>query len=560
VIRATAFAAVMLFLGAPLGPAPAQTSSSSAGTSLQAALDPRVARVPGTAIVAGVIDHGVQRIYIAGSTGNGRPLDEHTLFEIGSVSKTLTATALAAMALSGQVRLNDPISSYLPAGIRAPSKDGEPITLLNLAEQRSGLPRLPRNLEEDVYGTDPYANYTVADMFAFLNGYSLPRDPGASYEYSNYGIGLLGQLLARREGATYPQVMRRTVLDPLGMTATTFAIAPASDPATLAVGHDLDGAVYPVWHFQSELPAGGILSNVDDMLKFLRCNMGEGPLARACLYAQQPRADGEPRHRIGLVWNVNASNGIISHGGDTFGFHAFLAISADRKTGVVVLGNGPIVADIATHVLVPDFPISACPGSAAPSKTDPASYAGVYCNAISGVTFTVATTAGANQLSIALLPQPSFVYQRTGPDTYNFARVNATIEFVRSGERIVGLRLFQNGQTLPAVRLGARGQPVVAQLPNASPAEITLDPQFLQQYVGSYTITGATFTVTLRGAQLYVQLTGQPAVPVYASAKDHFFYKVVDAQIRFGRNASGAVTSLTLHQNGQDVDAARSGP
>jgi D-alanyl-D-alanine-carboxypeptidase/D-alanyl-D-alanine-endopeptidase len=527
-----------------------------AAISLQAALDARAAGAPGTGIAVGVIDHGVQKIYVAGSDGHGRLVSRSTLFEVGSVTKTFTATALAAMALSGKVRLNDSIAAYLPNGVHAPTRDGKSITLLNLAEQRSGLPRLPTNMDA-VGSDDPYADYTNADMYAFLNGYALTRDPGSAYVYSNYGIGLLGQLLAHGAGTTYPQLVRQTVLDPLRMSETAFAASPASDPVALAVGHDFAGASVPTWHMQSAMPAGGIISNVDDMLKYLRCNMGQGPLARACLFAQRPRAAGEPRHQIGLVWNVNSTSGIVSHGGDTLGFHAFVAVSRDRKSGVVVLSNGPTVDDIATHVLVPDYPIAACPSSVAVAETDPASYVGVYCNQSAAITFTVEAAPASDALSIALLPQPALLYERTSADTYYAASVGATFKFSRDGNKIVGLWLTQYGETLPAVRLDERGIPIVAQLPPPFPATVALDPSVLQQYVGSYAGDGAAFTVTVRGGALYVQLPGQPALPVYASARDEFFYKIVDAQIAFGRNASGAVTLLTLHQDGHEVRATR---
>jgi D-alanyl-D-alanine-carboxypeptidase/D-alanyl-D-alanine-endopeptidase len=532
-----------------------------AGASLQSALDARVAGAPGTAIVAGVIDRGVQRIYVAGSAGNGRSIDEHTLFEIGSVTKTFTATALAIMALRGQVRLSDPIAKYLPKGVHAPSEKGKPITLLDLAEQRSGLPRLPDNMT-NVADDDPYADYTNADMYAFLNGYKLTREPGAAYEYSNFGIGLLGQLLANRAGTTYPALVRENVLKPLGMNETAFLTTGTRDPAQLAVGHDLNGDPVATWHAQAIAPAGTIASNVVDMLQFLRCNMGQGSLKRACLFAQLPRADGEARHRIGLVWNVNSSNGIVSHGGDTNGFHAFIAISRDRQTGAVVLSNGPAVADIASHLLVPSFPVAACPASVAADKIDPAAYAGVYCNSSTGLRFTVDATSKADELSIALLPQRAASVKRSSADTFSQPIVGATFKFEREDGKIVGLWLLQNGQEIPAVRLDSQGKAFVSQLPSPFPNVVTLDPALLQQYVGSYKAEEiGTVTVMVRsGSSLYVQLTGQPAARVYASGKDQFFYKIVDAQISFDRDPSGTVTSLTLHQNDQVITAMRTSP
>lgn len=529
-----------------------------AAASLQAALDARTVGVPGTGIAVGVIDHGKVTTYVSGTDGKGRPVNEQTLFEIGSVTKTFTATTLAIMTLQGQVRLDDPIAKYLPKAVHAPSRDGKAITLLNLAEQRSGLPRLPSNMN-DVGGDDPYADYSNADMYAFLNGYTLTRDPGASYVYSNYGIGLLGQLLANRAQTTFPQLVQRAVFDPLGMSETTMVMTGTPDPPLLGVGHDLGGGAVATWHTQSIAPAGAIASNLDDMLKYLRCNLGQGPLAQACLFAQRPRAQAEPGDQIGLVWDVDSSNGIVSHGGDTVGFHAFVAISRDRQTGVVALSNGPLVSDIATHVLIPGVAIAACPTSVPASQTDPTSYAGTYCNQSIGATFTVSAAAKPDELSIALLPQRGVNVPRAAPDVFYSSKYDARFTFIREQQKIVGLWLTQYGQTFPAPRLDAQGKPVVAQLASPFPATVALAPAQLQEYAGTYTAR-STFTVTVRGDALYVQLSGQFAVPVYASAKDHFFYKIVDAQIDFNRDASGHVTSLTLHQNGRTITANRTSP
>ncbi|HEY1867487.1 MAG TPA: serine hydrolase, partial [Candidatus Cybelea sp.] len=483
-------------------------------SALQTELDRRVAGAPGTGIAVGIIDHGKQSLYFAGSDGKGRLVDEKTLFEIGSVTKTFTATALAKMVLAKQIRLDAPIPEFLPPGVRAPSKDGKQITLLNLAEQRSGLPRLPSNLNGSM--DDPYADYGNEQMYAFLKGYTLTRDPGAEYEYSNYGVGLLGQLIARSAKLTYPQLLARDVLAPLGMNDTVVMMTNATLPERLASGHNLAGSVIPAWRMDAIAPAGGIASNLDDMLKYLRCNMGNGPLATACRFAQRPRTAGEPGRQIGLIWNINSATGTISHNGSTEGFNAALVISQDRQTGVVVLGNGPAVDDIAAHIITPSLPIASCVATVPEAKTDPGSYAGVYCNGGGAATFTVEPSHDPDTLMIALLPQPALEAKRVDTDTYVNESVNATIKFVRQGGGIVGLWLLQNG-AVPATRLNGSGAPVVAQLPSPFPPEIRLDPNTLAQYVGAYRNAAGTFTVTLRSDQLYVELSGQAALPVYAS-------------------------------------------
>ncbi|MEO9169893.1 MAG: serine hydrolase, partial [Candidatus Baltobacteraceae bacterium] len=521
------------------GPAP------SPSTLLQAALDRRTARAPGTGIVVGIIERGNVTTYVSGSSGNARPLDAQTRFEIGSVSKTFTATLLALAVQAGKLTLSDPLAKYLPKTVRVPAKDGKSITLLELAEQRSGLPRLPENMS-DVAGSDPYAGYSRKDMYAFLNGYSLTRDPGAEYEYSNFGIGVLGQALANAAQTTYSRLLDTRVLDPLRMSATSLATPDAADASPLATGHDVDGNPVAPWHFDAIAPAGGVRSDLDDMLKYLRCNMGQGPLASACLFAQKARAAGEAGHRIGLVWWTNLRNGVVSHAGDTAGFHAEIAISADKQTGVVVMSNGPIVTDIAAHVLNPAYPIAECPSTVDAADTDPSSYRGEYCATAIGLAFRVFPSAVPNSVLIRVEGQSSLSYVETGPDEYTNAVVNATATFIRRNGSVVGIRFVQAGAALLLDRLNAQGSPVAGNL-SQWPAVVTLDAATLLGYTGSYIAPdGTQFVVALRGDRLYVTLTGQPAVPVYPSAKDEFFYKVVAAEISFGRDASGNVVALTL--------------
>ena len=358
-----------------------------AAISLQAALDARVAAAPGTGIVVGVLDHGVQKIYAAGSAGNGgRGRRAHTLRDrLGN--EDLYRNGARSWCCAAKCGSTIRSRIIFP---RASVRQAKTASRLRCSIWPSSARdcRACRRTWIDAAGGDPYADYTTSDMYAFLNGYTLTRDPGA-----HTSIRTTVSACSVSSSRTAPKrpirnSCARAVLDPLGMSDSAFAMTGLPDPALLAVGTRSERGIVPTWHFQSVAPAGGIVSNVNDMLKFLRCNMGEGPLAKACLFAQRPRAEGEPRHEIGLVWNVNPSTGIISHGGDTLGFHAFVAISRDRKTGVVVLSNGPRSPTSQRTFWLPDYPIATCPSSVPASKTEPASYVGVYCNASAGMTFT----------------------------------------------------------------------------------------------------------------------------------------------------------------------------
>ncbi len=267
----------------------------------QALLDARTTAEPGSAIVAAVIDRGRITTYLSGSSGTARKLDEHTLFEIGSITKTFTATALSSLVRSGRVRLADPVARYLPGSVRVPSRNGKAITLLNLATQHSGLPRLPSNLTS-VAADNPYYRYTIADLYDFLNAYRLPRDPGASYEYSNLGFGLLGLALVRADHLTsYGSLISRLVFNPLHMTDSEVAETLAPEPR-LAIGHDAGGNPVHSWEFtDASAGAGAIRSSLADMVMYLQCNLGRGALAQTCTFAQRPR-DTFPGYRIGLAW------------------------------------------------------------------------------------------------------------------------------------------------------------------------------------------------------------------------------------------------------------------
>jgi CubicO group peptidase (beta-lactamase class C family) len=539
---------------AGMSPALGQSPSPavSASPSLQAELDARTAASPGSGLIVATIDPGGVTLTTSGSGGTSRPLDRHSLFEIGSVTKTFTATILATMVLDGSVKLDDPVAKYLPPGVHVPSRNGKAITLLDLATQHSGLPRLPDNLDP-ADAKDPYAHYTVAKMYAFLSHYKLTRDPGAKFEYSNFAVALLGQALANREHTSYAELLQRRVLGPLHMNDTTLSLTPAQTPR-FTVGRSIDDTVVPPWTFDAIAPAGALHSSIDDLVKYARGNMGQGPLAAACLFAQRPRADF-PGHHIGLVWWTDDSNRVVHHGGDTFGYHASIAIAPDRTSAVVVLADGGLpVEDIALHTYDPSILLASVPSSKALDPAVLESYLGTYVNSDQGLTFVVARDGA--YLSLQLTGQSALRVYNVDPDTFVYHAVSARVKFSRDDAgKPVALTLAQNGQTIVFLRPGTTAVPAAAL--SAFPTPMPVDAATLQGYVGSYTSPAGVFSVTRDGDQLFVQLTGQPALPVYAVAQNAFIYHVVEARIDFARDASGNVVSLTLHQNGATVVAPR---
>src|SRR5687768_15042206 len=195
-------------------------------------------------IVLGLLEaDGTTRILSWGSGGpNARPVGSRSVFEIGSITKVFTGILLADMVERGEVSLSDPVARYLPEGVKVPSRNGREITLLDLATHHSSLPRMPGNLPQDP--SNPYPPYAMEEMYAFLAQHELRRDIGAEFEYSNMGVALLGEALARRAGGTWDEVVRERVLEPLEMRMTSTVVA-GEMAEWNTQGRDEDGGVAP---------------------------------------------------------------------------------------------------------------------------------------------------------------------------------------------------------------------------------------------------------------------------------------------------------------------------
>jgi CubicO group peptidase (beta-lactamase class C family) len=311
-------------------------------------------------IAVGVIEPKGRRVVAYGNlaTGDPRAVDGNTIFEIGSITKVFTSLILADMVSRGEVALDDPAGKYLPKQVRLPERSGKSITLLDLATHTSGLPRLPGNLKPKD-PSNPYAGYSLDDLYEFLSSYTLPRDPGSEFEYSNLGGGLLGHLLAYRAGTDYEDLIRNRITQPLGMSDTGIALS-SSMERRMATGHNAMLAPVVNWDSSTLAGAGALRSSADDLLTFLEAFLGyrESPLApamKAMLEVRRPAGTME----IGLGWLILGED--VWHNGGTGGFRSFIGYDPQERIGVVVLSNASTpggVGDIGLHLLDPKVPLA----------------------------------------------------------------------------------------------------------------------------------------------------------------------------------------------------------
>jgi len=434
-------------------------------SAIRAVIKDRVDTKRSTGIAVGILDpDGHTRVFAYGASGTSRPIDANSVFEIGSITKTFTATSLADMVVKGEVKLEDPVAKYLPSSAHVPSRNGHEIRLVDLATQSSGLPRMPTNFAPKDQN-NPYVDYTEQQAIDFVSSYQLTRDVGEKYEYSNLGMGLLGIALARREGESYEELVRKHVIDPLKMSDTRVVFTP-SMKERLALGHDDAGNVVSNWDIPGLAGAGALRSTVNDMLKYLAANVdpAHSPLAPAIEMAHVKRhGTDNPNLNLGLAWHIlttQSGANITWHNGGTGGYRTFTGFDPVRHTGVVVLSNSNTgVDDIGLHFIDPRLPLAPAPVKAAPAARTEIAVAPEVLNRYVGdyelaPTFHIVVVRDGNSLWAQATGQQKFQLFAEKEDAFFLKDVDAQVVFTKdSSGNVAGMILKQNGQDVPGKKV-----------------------------------------------------------------------------------------------------------
>lgn len=569
-----ALTAVLVGLGAsaraeqssPSAPPPAAPSAADrlSDSAIRALLARRVdVDRQAVGMVVGVIDAKGRRVIAhgVGEVPNARPVDGETLFEIGSVTKAFTSLLLADMVQRGEVKLDDPVAAHLPPGTVVPTRNGKAITLIDLATHTSGLPRLPSNMAPKD-PLNPYADYTEAQLDAFLRDDVLTRDIGATYEYSNLGVGLLGRALAYRAGGDYETVLRKRVLTPLGMSDTAIALSSAQ-AARFSSGHTADLKSTPHWDFSSLAGAGALRSTADDLLKLVAAELGyvDTPLKAAMADQLVPRRPaGRGGVQVALGWHVwpTPEGEIVTHNGGTMGFQSFVGFNRQTGLGVVVLSNtaGLMgVDDIGLHLMA-GRPLKVPPKIRVAVPIAPAAFDRLVGRYVMAPGMEMNIRRDGERMLGQMTGQPPVEIFAESPTTFFFKVVDAQLTFTVDGEgRGTAVTLHQYGRNITGQRVVEGAEPPAP----PRPAKVaTLSSAQLDALTGRYGLApGVTITVTREDQRLFAQVTGQPVAEVYPEGPTKVVWTVVPANATFSLGSDGKATSLTLHQGGRDLPAPR---
>jgi CubicO group peptidase (beta-lactamase class C family) len=381
------------------------------------------------------------------------PVTSKTLFEIGSITKTFTCSILAYFVLKNELGLKDPAQNHLPSSIQLPQKNGKSITLLHLACAHSGLQRMPGNF----YPADqanPYIDYTEKELTTFLNNCELKNEPGTTYEYSNLGMGLLGFILTQAKSKPYSELVKGVILSPLGMNQTF--ISGMTSSKLLATGYrDANPMKAWTWNNQSVLTgAGGIISNTEDMLKFLTAQLSSDNSALTAAFKEAHKEQGETSDttmQIGLGWHIRKHK-YVWHNGGTGGFRSFAGFDPAKKRAIVILTNSTTGADdLGFHWLDESSPLKEIKKPISLDPTMLKEYDGVY---EINPTFKITVTTKGKDIFLQATSQPQVSMYAEEPDHFFLKVVDAKVHFKRGTDNQVDkLVLYQNGTQLEGKKI-----------------------------------------------------------------------------------------------------------
>ena len=507
----------------------------------------------GACVAAAVIDSGtIASAYFCADAKSQRPYDEHTAFEIGSVTKTMTAALLAEFIGRGEVTLDDPIAKLLPPGASVPSFNGRQISIGDIVTHTSGLPAIPAQYRiTDM--NNPYASMTERDLLGALAATQLTRAPGSQWEYSNFAMMVLSYALAKRSGKDYETLLRERLLAPLGMNDTYVAKRPPQ--VRLAQGHLANTMPAVPWDFPVDMAGvGGVRATLPDMVRYLEGELGtrESAITPALARTQQQVAS-VGGHTMGMNWILSTVNGrtVVAHDGGTGGYSSFAAFDRAAKRAVVLLSDTALTSvggfgTLGPHLLDPSVPVGAPRIVAtADAKLIDALVGGYRLQSGLGMEL----RHKGNALTIQADGQPEFEMGYDSAGDFYPLQFDALLRPKRKADGTYTFTWFQLGGASEAARIGTPA-PVAGKW---TPTEAQL-----KDYDGNYPLAPSfALRVFSTGTKLFVQGTNQGPLEVASVDKDIFVAESVAAEIDFERDASGKVIALTLKQRGQVLRGER---
>jgi D-alanyl-D-alanine carboxypeptidase len=477
----------------------------------------------------------------------GVPLQPNHVFRIGSVTKQFTSAAIMMLAEEGRLAVTDPITKFLPD---YPTQ-GKTITVEHLLTHTSGIqsytdmPKWRNMFRQDM---------SLTELIDLFKNEPMQFEPGARWRYNNSGYILLGAIIEKVSGKKYADFVQERIFTPLGMKDTRYDVTDQVIPRRAAGYGRAGDRIVNAQYLSMTQPyaAGALMSTVDDLAKW-DAALTAGRLVNADSlaksFASYTLAGGD-ESGYGYGWSAGRYEGLAvqQHGGGIHGFRSHVLRIPSDGVYVAVLSNlagagfsPELLARKAAAIAVGKPLVNPAAVSLTPEQLD--AYAGRYVSA-GGTRYVV--TREASRLFVQAGGGEKAEIFLAGNDVFFVPDAFTRFTFQRDAAgKYVRLEIDNWGPQPPAVRDNA---------PETVLKAVAVDPAVLKTYAGEYELApGFILTVTVEGDRIMTQATGQQKVEIFPSSPTEFFLKVVDAQITFVKDASGAVTQLVLHQGGRDI-------
>lgn len=552
--------AILSVACATTGPTPPVAAPVETDEELRAVVARRLAgdRTGACFAAAVVTEDSTARAYVCADGKAPTRVGPTTAFEIGSVSKTMTAALLASLMEEGGLSLDQPLAALLPEGIEVPTFEGQPILLRHVVTHTSGLPALPQLPMPNP--ADPYVAWDPEAVLGALGTTALSTAPGTSYAYSNFASMILSHAVGNVAGSDFEALAKARLFGPLGMTGA-FVTQPPGDVHP-AQGHLSTGAATPAWNFHPSLAGvGGVRATLDDMVQYVRANLGllDTPIQAALLRTHQPVEIAG--RKVGMNWVITSLSGreILGHEGGTGGFSSFVAFDPTQRRGVVILSDTAMsslggLGDLGLHLLDPSAPLGR-PRKAIPAPQELLdALVGTY-EVGGSMQMTVTQEDGSLVVEGAGHPSLEMGYDQRG-DFYPLA-FDAILRPQRRADGTYVFNWLQSGGTLHARPLLPEGE-----LDSSSQY---LTDEDLAGYAGKYSFMGFSIRVATEDGRLFVEGKGQgtpdsPLEEVWAIRRDVFSPSDDPVEFQFERDDDGVVQALVVHVRGRAIRFKRQAP
>jgi CubicO group peptidase (beta-lactamase class C family) len=521
-------------------------------------------------IVVGVVDGDKVEYFSYGKTAleNGSDVDENSVFEIGSISKTFTTIMVADEVLKGNMKLSDPIQKFFPEGVTVPTRNNRVITVKDIATHSSGLPRMPDNFEPS-NPNNPYADYTIPLAYEFMSHVELTRDIGSLYEYSNFGMGMLGHILELINDKSFEDLLIERIANVYDMKDTRVVFTD-NMKAHLAKGH-AKGVEVENWDLPALAGAGAIRSTASDMVKYLKANMGmtPSPMYEAMKMTHEVAYKNEAQDfSMGMAWHFGLDDTVVWHNGGTGGYISFAGFLKGTNKGVVVLTNTQENINAIGFKLLGETTVLEMPKKSIAVKVENEIEANGIESGIALYRKSKAAEDDSFNFDEGELNSLGYTYLNKDKRDIALAIFKLNVEmfpnasnpydslgeaYLKIGDSALAKKNYEKSVELNPANVIAievlESLGVTAAVKNVDVALEVLDT-----YVGKYELApNFIVTITRKENELFAQATGQPQFPIFASEVNKFYFKVVEASVVFNADEAGEIISMTLYQGGQVV-------